>query len=236
MARKMPPGRMQQLVDCAMRLFIEQGYARTQIADVADALGIAKGTIYLYVESKEALFDLVVRCAAGESPALPPSQLPVPTPRAGATLQFIRKRLRDGPQLPALAAALNRRTVADPAGELSGVVRELYQTLSGSRLAIKLMDRSGEFHPELAVLWFKQTRNALIQTLAEYLERRIRRGQFRRVPDTLVAARVMMEVVVTWAVHRHWDRSPQPMDEQAVEDTVVQFIVGGLVNADVHAE
>jgi AcrR family transcriptional regulator len=229
MARKMPPGRVQQLVDCAMRLFIEHGYARTQIADVADAMGIAKGTIYLYVESKEALFDLVVRCAAGDSPALLPSTLPLPTPRAGATLQFVRKRLQHGPQLPALAAALNRRTVADPAAELTGIVRELYRTLSGSRLAIKLMDRSTQFHPELAALWFKQTRSALIQTLADYLERRIRRGKFRRVPDTLVAARVMMEVIVTWAVHRHWDPAPQPMEEQAVEDTVVQFIVGGLV-------
>jgi AcrR family transcriptional regulator len=235
MARKMPPGRLQQLVDCAMRLFIEQGYARTQIADVAEAMGIAKGTIYLYVESKEALFDLVVRSAAGDSPALLPSQLPLPTPRPGATLQFVRKRLEDNPQLPALAAALNRRTVADPSSELSGIVRELYRTLSGSRFAIKLMDRSVQFHPQLAALWFTQTRGALIQTLADYLERRIRRGQFRKVPDPFVAARVMMEVIVTWAVHRHWDPSPQPMEEQAVEDTVVQFIVGGLIKADAHA-
>ena len=34
--------------------------------DVAKALRVAKGTLYVYVESKEALFDLVARCADRE--------------------------------------------------------------------------------------------------------------------------------------------------------------------------
>ena len=55
MARSIPVGRLEHLVDCATSVFIDQGYRRTQMADVADALGVAKGTLYLYVESKEAL-------------------------------------------------------------------------------------------------------------------------------------------------------------------------------------
>ena len=55
MARTIPPDRFQQLVDCATQVFIERGYAHTQMADVAEAMGIGKGTLYLYVESKEAL-------------------------------------------------------------------------------------------------------------------------------------------------------------------------------------
>ena len=31
--------------------------------DIACSLGVAEGTLYVYVESKEALFDLVLRCA-----------------------------------------------------------------------------------------------------------------------------------------------------------------------------
>ena len=60
MARQTPPDRLPQLIACATRVFIEQGYRRTQMDDVAAALGVAKGTLYLYVESKEALFDLVL--------------------------------------------------------------------------------------------------------------------------------------------------------------------------------
>ena len=65
MARSIPDDRLARLVECATQVFITQGYRRTQMADVAKALGVAKGTLYLYVESKEALFDLVVRSADG---------------------------------------------------------------------------------------------------------------------------------------------------------------------------
>ena len=70
MARKTPTDRLPQLIACATKMFIEQGYRRTQMEDVAAALGVAKGTLYLYVESKEALFDLVVRCADAEPPLI----------------------------------------------------------------------------------------------------------------------------------------------------------------------
>jgi AcrR family transcriptional regulator len=64
------------------------------MADVAAAMGLAKGTLYPYVESKEALFDLVVRNAdRDELPELPP-KLPVPVPKPGATLEFVARARR----------------------------------------------------------------------------------------------------------------------------------------------
>ena len=230
MARRVPPDRFQQLVDCATQVFIEQGYARTQMADIAAAMGVAKGTLYLYVESKEALFDLVLRHADAEHPLTTPATLPLRTPKRGATLQHVRTRLAEQPPLPTLFAALSRQRVANPRAELIAIVREIYHTLSRNRRAIKLMDRSAQFHPELAATWFKAARGTLIDGLSQYLDSRIRRQLFRPVPDTAVAARVIMETIVTWAVHRHWDPAPQAIDDQVAEDTVVQFIVGGLMN------
>jgi AcrR family transcriptional regulator len=229
MARTIPSDRFQHLLRCATQVFIEQGYARTQMADIAAAMGIAKGTLYLYVESKEALFDLVLRHADAEHPLTTPPTLPLRTPKPGTTLQHVRTRLAEPPPLPALFAALGRKRVADPRAELTEIVREMYHALSRNRRAIKLMDRSAQFHPELAATWFKGARGALVDTLSEYLAGRIRRKLFRPVPDTAVAARVIMETITTWAVHRHWDPSPQVIDDHVAEDTVVQFIVGGLM-------
>lgn len=44
-----------------MHLFDEKGYAATRLDDVALRAGVSKGTIYLYFDSKEALFNAVVR-------------------------------------------------------------------------------------------------------------------------------------------------------------------------------
>jgi AcrR family transcriptional regulator len=48
--------RKQQLLDAAARLFAEQGYAATRVADIVEAAGVAKGLFYWYFENKEALF------------------------------------------------------------------------------------------------------------------------------------------------------------------------------------
>jgi AcrR family transcriptional regulator len=87
MARTTSPDRLEQLAACATRVFIERGYRDTQMADVAAAMGVAKGTVYLYVESKEALFDLSLRYADAAKPPAAPRRLPIGTPRAGATLR-----------------------------------------------------------------------------------------------------------------------------------------------------
>src|SRR4029453_9268492 len=101
-ARRIPDDRLEQLVEAAAGVFIEQGYTRTQMADVATALGVAKGTLYLYVESKEALFDLVVRYADAPRPFNATLALPVRTPKPGATVHYVRARLaqRQGAPTP----------------------------------------------------------------------------------------------------------------------------------------
>ena len=52
-----------EIVDAALRLFAERGFAATKLEDVATAAGIGKGTIYLYFPTKEELFRAVVRQA-----------------------------------------------------------------------------------------------------------------------------------------------------------------------------
>src|SRR5882724_10773836 len=114
------------------------------MADIAQVLGLAKGILYLYVESKEALFDLVVRQADDEgrasAPTLPIRTLPIRTPRPGATLRYVREELERHQRLPRIAEALARRRVTDVARELEDIARELFQALARNRRRIKLID------------------------------------------------------------------------------------------------
>jgi AcrR family transcriptional regulator len=228
MARVVPADRLEQLVDCATRVFVEQGYARTQMADVAAALGVAKGTLYLSVESKEALFDLVVRYADAARPFDPPPTVPVRTPAPGATVAYVRERLLERAMPASLAAALSRRRVADVRGELGAIVAELYDAVAANRRGIKLVDRSARDYPELAAVWFEGARGGLIALLERYLADRTRRKLLRPFPDAAVAARLLIETIVFWAVHRHWDAHPQPVDEAVAKETVLRFVVGAF--------
>jgi AcrR family transcriptional regulator len=48
--------RREEILACAARVFAKRGYPGTDMQAVADAAGVAKGTIYLYFASKEELF------------------------------------------------------------------------------------------------------------------------------------------------------------------------------------
>ena len=52
--------RREEILDAATRVFAEAGYAGTDLDVVARAIGVAKGTIYRYFPSKEALFYAAV--------------------------------------------------------------------------------------------------------------------------------------------------------------------------------
>jgi TetR/AcrR family transcriptional regulator len=58
-----PEDRPQELVAAALDLFVEKGFAATRLDDVAARAGVSKGTLYLYFDSKEALFKAVIESA-----------------------------------------------------------------------------------------------------------------------------------------------------------------------------
>src|SRR6201995_783879 len=54
-----------EILDAALSVFAEKGYAGTRMDEIARRAGVTKGTIYLYFESKEAVFKSLVRESIG---------------------------------------------------------------------------------------------------------------------------------------------------------------------------
>jgi AcrR family transcriptional regulator len=227
-ARPIPPDRLKHLVDCATDVFIAEGYQRAQMEDVAHALGVGKGTLYGYVESKAALLDAAVRYADGREAFPSASALPLTTPKSGATAETVRSRLAHEARDLELVAALGRTKPRDVAQELTGILRDLYVRMERNKKSIKLVDRCAQDHPELASVWFDEGRWAQHGAIMQYLDRRISEGLLCSVPNTGVAARLLLETIAFWAVHRHWDPSPQQAPEADVQTTVVDMLVRGL--------
>ncbi|TFY96559.1 TetR/AcrR family transcriptional regulator [Ramlibacter rhizophilus] len=50
-----------QLIEAALALFVEKGYAATRVEEIAQRAGVSKGTLFVYFQSKEDLFQAVVR-------------------------------------------------------------------------------------------------------------------------------------------------------------------------------
>ncbi|GAB5471087.1 MAG: hypothetical protein Kilf2KO_41170 [Rhodospirillales bacterium] len=48
------------ILDAALQVFVEKGYHAASVSNVAAAVGVAKGTLYIYFDSKEALTTALV--------------------------------------------------------------------------------------------------------------------------------------------------------------------------------
>jgi AcrR family transcriptional regulator len=229
MPRRSSPTRLADLVAAATRVFIAQGYRRTQMADVATELGVAKGTVYLSVESKEALFDQVLRYADAGGGVAAPKRLPIRSPRRGATLAYVRERLTREPLVAEIMALGARRRPADLRAELETVLGKVYDVLSANRIGIKLVDRCAADHPGLGDLWFRGGRQGILAALREYFESRARTKGLRHFQDSEVVARIVLETLVFWAVHRHWDPSPMAIDQSVARSTAIGFLSAALI-------
>jgi AcrR family transcriptional regulator len=64
---KPPAVRREELIDCAQRLFLAQGYEKTTINDVIAATGLSKGAFYHHFRSKEDLLAAITERFARES-------------------------------------------------------------------------------------------------------------------------------------------------------------------------
>lgn len=59
--RRRKEARPAELLDAALALFVEKGFAATRSEEVARAAGVSKGTLYLYFPSKEELLKAVIQ-------------------------------------------------------------------------------------------------------------------------------------------------------------------------------
>lgn len=222
--------RLRELAEAGLTVFCRQGYERSQVADVAKAMGVAVGTVYLYAAGKEALFDLVVRHASAEdSTWLDELEIPVQAPESGATVAFL-KDVFDRTEWPKLEAALDRERAEDIAAELDGVLREQYGLMRRHRRGLLLLMRSALEFPGLAEVFVMGLRAKLLDHLTRYLSLRVAVGQVRE-PEDLFATAAVVTQTIAWAnLQRPLDPGLSSIGEEAAETATVDLLVHGLLS------
>jgi AcrR family transcriptional regulator len=238
MARTIPHDRFATVIAAAARVFITHGYQRTQVQDIADTLGLAKGTLYGYAQGKAALFAATVRFADGHEPLPTPAELPVPAPADQEVAALVAGRLAGEIAELKLVRALtdplpDDATPAELRAELAGIVTDLYSRLARHRVAIKLVDRCAAELPHLAEVWFGTGRQANVRGVEEYLLRRQQAGTISLPGPAPLVARTLVELCAMWAVHCHFDLAPDspvtprpdPVDDAAVAAMIAELFV-----------
>ncbi len=224
--RRRTPGRLGEIATAALAVFSRQGFQLTLMSDVARAAGLAAGTLYLYVESKEALLELALECAeTGHARERP---LPVRGQGLAKIASGLRDRLAERADWRILRAALTRRRVGDVDAEIREIATELFDLIAGARRLIWLLDRCAGELAEFAAVYHDRVKGAYMRDLTAYVWKRQSTGHVSSDLDPVAGARAIMEMIVWMAAHRHRDAMPPAIDDAAGREAVVTLAAKAL--------
>jgi AcrR family transcriptional regulator len=149
--RRRKEARPDELIDAALELFVERGFAATRAEDVAHRAGVSKGTLYLYFSSKEDLLRAVIR------------------ERVSTQIEATAKRLEayDGSSVELLLNVASKWWLDVLESPASGVFKIIVTEVRG--------------FPELGAFWESEVIEPGERLLGQVVERGIRRGEFRQV-------------------------------------------------------
>ncbi|MBI2314182.1 MAG: TetR/AcrR family transcriptional regulator [Betaproteobacteria bacterium] len=192
--------RPSELVDAALDLFVERGFAATRLEDVAARAGVSKGTVYLYFPNKEELFKAVIRQAL------------VPTLERGRELVDRYQ----GSTADLLRTLVHTWWKAVGATRLGGIPK-------------LMIAESGNF-PQLAQFYYDEVIQRGHRVFAAALERGIASGEFRAldVGYALRVAIAPMIFALLWR-HSLCSCDKEPWDFEKYLDMHVDLLVNGLV-------
>ena len=188
-----------ELTAAALEVFVEKGFAATKLADVARRAGVTKGTVYLYFDSKEALFKAVVRetivpvIAQGEALA-----------RAftGSARELVERLVRE-----------YWRLVGETA--LAGIP--------------KLMMAEAATFPELTRFYYDEVVTRGHRLMAGVIERGIKNGEFRPVDVMVAAKLVMSPLIHATVARRAFASCmPEAFNVQQYLDTHIDLYLHGI--------
>ncbi|PIE07646.1 MAG: TetR family transcriptional regulator [Rhodobacterales bacterium] len=197
--RRRAEDRPGEVLDAALTLFVNQGYASTSVAQIASAAGISKGAVYLYFPSKQAILEGLVRRAI--------------TPIADRTL--------------ARAAQIRGDPRATLRVIVTGIVTGLADPRVYA--VPKVVIREAVVAPEIAAMYRDAVLDRVMPAGAALIRQSIKAGQLRPVDPELTLRSVMGPIVLHLLLAEVFDIRPdRGLALEALAENHLDILFNGL--------
>jgi AcrR family transcriptional regulator len=168
--RRAPAERPGEIIDAALALFVEKGFAATRLDDVAERAGLSKAAIYLYFDDKIALFQGVIQQAIGSNLGMVETMLAA---HRGPVAEL----------LPRILEFMASRVEETPMASVAKLV------ISESRA-----------FPEIGRFYLEEVIGRGLPLMEGLIKRGIAQGEFRKVDPVLTVRSIIgaMLLAVIW--------------------------------------
>lgn len=165
-ARRRKDARPRELLDAALAVFVEKGFASARPEEIALRAGVSKGTLYLYFHSKEDMLAALIEERFS-------FRLAVGTNESATHAEASRDLLR---------SALTAWHTTLVQGRAGGI--------------FKLVFAEAHAFPALAQFWLHEVIEPLRRVLSAIVTRGVARGEFRTLDPDLVVYSLVLPIVM----------------------------------------
>lgn len=220
-----PEQRIAELLEAGTAVFRRKGFRRTQMSDIADQMNCSTGTLYNYIDSKEALFEHAV--VSGFTRSLPQSEtLPLGFPKPAA-VAVIKRRSQEIAAGSALDQANRREDAEDPIEEVTLIVTTFFLFFSDYHPVLDMIEASHLDYPDVATAYLEARRDLVFDPWMRWITRRQEEGLFRRDIDPFWTTRYLIEILA-WAAWKARDGG-DPYDEDKARDAIIKLTLSSLL-------
>ncbi len=186
--------RMNLIFDAASQLFINKGYARTQMKDIAKELGLSTGMLYIYFTGKRDILSFLLKGTIEPSFITQEFELPIRSDLFHSLDHEIMEAFEENTK--AFSAHLDNITNYP----LEQMLSDAFDVISKYGIGCLLIEKNPDDLGSL-IRYYNEYRQMFYHQVLSYITKYMENGTFRQVEFPEYVTRLMIETLSWWGMH-----------------------------------
>lgn len=184
--------RITSIYETATKLFIQQGYSKTQISHIAKAIGVSVGTIYHDFTGKEEIMHFILKCTIDPEFIERDFKKPITDDLFNGLENELIKAFEQSSE--EFSANLNNQTYSFE-NLISDAFDMLYKYAAGC-----LFIEKNQLDCKRLAEYYRNYRKSFFTTMTQYIQAFIERGIVRQLKYVELTTNLIIEILTWWAM------------------------------------
>lgn len=186
--------RIKAISDAAARLFLQQGYAKTQISHIAKAVGVSVGTIYLDFTGKKEIMHFILKCTIDPTFANQEFERPITDELFGGLEDEIMEVFQKS------GSDFEKYLESGSSGySFEALISDAFDILARYAVGCLFIEKN-QFDFKNLAEHYKIYRKRFLDTMIRYIEAFIEQGTVRPLEHLELSTTLIIEILSWWAM------------------------------------
>jgi Transcriptional regulator len=186
--------RLKLIFDAASHLFINKGYAKTQIKDIAKEIGLSAGMVYVYFTGKRDILSFIFKATIDPEFIMHEFELPLHS----EIFDSLDSEIMD-------AFENNMKSFSSHISDLANyplekMLSDAYDVISKYGIGCLLIEKNPDDFGELTK-YYKDYRQKFYNQVLLYITQYMQNGTFRQIEHMDCVTRLIIENLSWWGMH-----------------------------------